>query len=100
MPAAWMRPFVFSDGPRMKSPVLDTARTPANSVMVAPTGMFGTRRRALSRMSSMPGMVTAVSSFSSSGISWAFGPTKTLPCVVAQTRMPLPIFVGVGKIGE
>lgn len=100
MPAAWRRPFVFSDGPTIKSPVLETARTPENSVIVAPTGILGTKRRALSRISSIPGMVTAVSSLSSSGRSWAFGPTKTLPWVVAQTRIPLPILVGVGKIGE
>ena len=76
MPAALNKPST-SDAPIMKSPVSETARRPANSVMAAPIGMFGISLRAEAIIWSMPPAVTEVSSLSS--ISLALGPIKVLP---------------------
>ena len=95
MPAALYRPSTFSEGPSTKSPVLETARRPANSVIAAPIGRFGISFLAEAMISFMPVVVTALSSLESCSL--ALGPMKVLPWVVVQTRIPLDFLVGVGN---
>ena len=77
------------------SPLPETARSPANSVIEAPIGKFGISFLAEFIISSIPVRVTAVSSLFS--ISCALGPINVLPCVVVQISIPLDFLLGVGK---
>ena len=95
IPAALYRFSTLSLGPRMKSPVLETARRPANSVIAAPMGRFGISLRADAMISFMPLVVTAKSSLDSCSL--ALGPMKVLPWVVVHTKIPLDFLVGQGN---
>ena len=94
IPAALKKPGTLP-GPKMKSPVSDTARSPAKPVMLAPMGRLGISFLAPAMISSMPSGVTEVSSLLH--CSRALGPIKVLPWVVAQIRMPLDFSLGQGN---
>ena len=94
IPAALKKPGTL-EAPRIKSPVSEAARSPANSVMHAPIGRLGTSFRAPAIISSMPPDVTEVSSLLHCSL--ALGPINVLPWVVVHTRIPLLFSVGQGN---
>ena len=96
MPAQSKKNGASSGSPRMNSWLSSWARSPAKEVITWRTGALVTYMEDFFRISSNPSCVVATASLSS--ISIAVGPTSVFPWMVGATRMPLPSFVGCGKM--
>ena len=77
----------------IKSPVLPVARKPQNDVIVLLNGIPSTFSFASFIIEAKPSGVVVLSSLSSK--STDVGPVKRLPSTVGETRIPLPILLGV-----
>ena len=96
IPAQSKKPGQSATSSMIKSPPSSCDLKPENDVITCFNGKFLTLRAEPSITLAMPSAVAGASSLLS--LSIAVGPMIVLPCTVGVTRIPLPRFVGCGKI--